>query len=339
MNGKVYRVVAVLIFFVFVGNLPASAQQPESNPTVPASGQGASGPPPSSPAATPPPADAATANKAVLKVGTQSVTQGDMDFFIRGLDRQTRRALAQQGLRVLAEQYVTMLVLAQEATSKHLDEGVDFRRELAAQRDRMLAQAEYQNLAQQAKVAPEDISQYYAAHGADFDEIKARQIVVRTKPSNAKEGTPGLTAEEGRARIEAIKKALASGADPKQVAKDFTIPNQVFVDAEPRAIRQSAELTGIQKEAFSLKNGEFTAIQEVGGTLALLQLVSRDRVELKDASPEIENTLRQQRLSAEIAELKKKSNIWIDESYFKAASVPAPGATPAEPPSNPPAKP
>jgi hypothetical protein len=338
MNGKVYCIATALILFVFVGTLPASAQQPASNPTGQPSGQVANGPPSSPATMPPPPATAATPNKTVLKVGTQSVTQADMDFLIHNLDPQTRRALAQQGLRVLADRYVLMLVLAQEAASKHLDESADFRRELAAQRDRMLAQAEFQNLTQQVKVTPEEISQYYAAHGADFYEIKARQIAVRTKPTDAKAGTPGLTMEEGRARIEAIKKALASGADPKQVAKDFAVPNQVFVEAEPRAIRQSAALPENQKEAFNLKNGEFTAIQEVGGTLALLQVVSHDRVELKDASQEIENTLRQQKLDAEIAELKKKSDIWIDEGYFKVASAPAPGATPAAP-SNPPAKP
>jgi hypothetical protein len=288
---------------------------------------------------TPPPADAATANKVVLKVGTQSVTQGDIDFLIRSLDPQSRRALAQQGLRALVDRYVLTLVLAQEAASKHLDDNVDFRRQLAAQRDRMLAQAEYQNLAQQVKVTPEEISQYYAAHSANFNEIKARQIVVRTKPANAKEGAPGLTAEEGRARIEQIKKALASGADPKQVAKDFGIPNQVLVEAEPRSIRQSVSLSDAQKEAFNLKDGEFTAIQEVGGTLVLLQVLSHGQVELKDASQEIENTLRQQKLDAEIAALKKKSDVWIDESYFRATPAPAPGAILTEPRSNPSAKP
>jgi PPIC-type PPIASE domain len=338
MNSKVYRVAAVLIIFLFVANLYASAQQGGSDRTAQASGQRADSPPPS-PGASPEPADTATSNKIVLKVGAQSVTQGDMDFLIRSLDPQTRRALAQQGLRALVDRYVLTLVLAQEAASKHLDDNVDFRRQMAAQRDRMLAQAEYQNLVQHVKVTPEEISQYYAAHSADFDEIKARQVVVRTTPPNAKEGTPGLTLVQGRARIEDIKKALASGADPKQVAKDFGIPNQVLVEAEPRAIRRSESLPGPQKDAFNLKNGEFSPVQEVGGTLALLQVVSRGRVELKDASQEIENTLRQQKLDAQIAELKNKSNVWIDEAYFKLASAPSPGATPPEPQSNPPTKP
>jgi hypothetical protein len=338
MSGKVYRLVAALVFFVFVAKLPVFAQQSGSNPSIQGPGQQADVPP-TSPGTTPPPADVATSNKLVLKVGTQSVTQGDMDFLIRSLDPQTRRAVAQQGLRALVDRYVLTLVLAQEAASNHLDDNVDFRRQLAAQRDRMLAQAEYQKLIQQTKVTPEEVSQYYAAHGSDFEEIRARQIVVRVKTQDAKEGTPGLTLEEGRTRIAEIRKALASGADPKQVAKDFGIANQVLVEAEPRTIRQSASLPGPQKQLFNLKNGEFGEVQEVGGTLALLQVVSRGRVELKDASQEIENTLRHQKLDAEIAELKKKSNVWIDEAYFKVASAPAPEATPTDPHSNPPAKP
>jgi hypothetical protein len=209
---------------------------------------------------------------------------------------------------------------------------------MEGQQERMLAQAEFQDLQQQAKATPNEISQYYSTHGEDFDSVQVRQIVVRTKPQDAKEGTPGMTLEEGEARVEAIKKALASGTDPKQVAKDFSIANQVWVEAEPRNFRQSPSLSPLQKAAFKLKDGEFTETQRVAGTLTVLQVVGHRRLELKDASQEIENILRNQKLDANIKDLKNKSNIWMDETYFKTPASPAPAATPP-PQGNPPAKP
>lgn len=331
MTGKVCRVVVALSFIGCVTTFRAVAQQPESNPATQSSGQQAGG---SSPDVSTAPAG----SKTVLRVGPRSVTQADVELLIHSMDQQTQKALAQQGLRTLGEQYALMLALAQEAARKHLDENADFRRQMAAQHERMLAQTEFQELDREVKVSPEEISQYYATHSADFDQVRVRQFAVRLKPQNAKEGTPGLTPEEGRARLEAIRKALASGSDPKQVAKDFGVANQVLLDPEPRAIRQSALLPEFQKAAFKLKDGEFTDTQQVGDTLVALQVVGHSRIELKDASPEIQNTLHKQKLDAEINDLKKKSNIWMDEGYFKPASAPAPGPVPAAPQSNLPAK-
>lgn len=331
MKGRVVRASAALMFFVFVTTFRVDAQQVESNPASKAS-EVRTGASPPSPTATPP------ASRVVLKVGGRSVTQAEIESFVHNMDQQSQRALAQQGLRVLGEQYALMLALAQEATSKHLDESPDFRRQMEAQHERMLAQADFQDLQQQAKATSDEIGQYYSAHGEDFDAVQVRQIVVRTKPGDAKEGTPGMTMEEGQARVEAIKKALASGTDPKQVAKDFGIANQAWVETEPRTLRQSASLPAAQKAAFKLKDGEFTETQQAMGTLTVLQVVGHRRVELKDASQEIENILLKQKLDTEIKALKSKSNIWMDEAYFKVPAAPAPAVTPAAQ-SNPPAKP
>ncbi len=311
MKGGVTRAVAVLMFLVFVTTFRVKAQQSQSNPAAQGSDERAGGSPPN-PTATP------AASKVVLKVGGQSVTQAEIESFVHSLDQQSQKALAQQGLRNLGEQYALMLALAHEATNKHLDESADFRRQMESQRERMLAQAEFQDLMKSVEVTPEEVTQYYATHGPDFDTLQVRQIAVATKPQNAKEGTPGLTLEEGRARAEAIKKALASGTDAKQVAKDLSIPNQVMVDPEARTIRQSASLPEFQKAAFKVKDREFTEIQQFGNTLVALQVLGHGHIELKDASQEVENALRKQKLDAEVAELKSKSNIWIDETYFKA---------------------
>lgn len=333
MNGRVCRIGVVLMLSMLLAEFRSAAQQPKPDSAPPASAQQTTSAP-SNPAA-----DNASASKPVLKVGGQSVTRAEMDFLIRNLDPQTQKVIGQQGLRALGDRYALMLVLAQDGVSKHLDETEDFRRELAAQRNRMLAQVDYQELAKSVSVTDQEISQYYATHGADFDDIQVRQIAVRTKPQDAKEGTPGLTADEGRARLEAIKKALASGADPKQVAKDFGIPNQVLIETEARTLRQGPTLPEFQRAAFKLKDGEFTEIEQVGTSLAILQVVGRHHPELKDVSQQIQNLLRQQKLDDQIAQLKNKAAIWMDETYFTSPQVPAPGSTPPTPEGTQPTKP
>jgi peptidyl-prolyl cis-trans isomerase C len=269
----------------------------------------------------------------VLKVGNQQVTQADLEFFVRNLNPQVQQAAAGQGRRPLGEQYALMLLLSQEALSRHLDDSPDFRRQMEWQRVQWLAQAEYKKLASQVNVSPEEIGQYYSTHPAEFEQLEVRQIGIRKKAESAKEGA-GLSPQEARARLDAIRTALAAGTDAKKVTQDFTIPNVVFIDAQPRSIRHGQLPGELDKKAFQLKDGDFSEPLDTPQGIFCIQAIRHDHPELKTVSAEIENKLRQQKVQATLEALKKKAAIWMDEDYFKAPAAPAqkaPGAPPSSP--------
>jgi parvulin-like peptidyl-prolyl isomerase len=215
-----------------------------------------------------------------------------------------------------------MVLLSQQAVNDHLDSAPAFIQQIAIQRRQMLAQAEYTHLASVTTVSPEEVSQYYLAHQAEFDSADVREVVVRKKLEGAKEGTPGLAAPEARARAESIRKALTAGTDIKKVAQDFQAPNDVMIDLEPRHIRRGQLLASMDKAAFELKDGELSQPLEIPQAFVLIQAVGYHHSELKEASPGIEKTLRQQKLDTAVAELKKKATVWMDEEYFKPPQAP-----------------
>ncbi len=267
-----------------------------------------------------------------MKVGDEQVTQADFDFLISTLNAQGRRSLASQGRRSLGDQFALMMMLEQRARNHQLDSSPDFLRHLAFQKRQLLAQAAYEELVKEATVSPEAASQYYTSHPTEFNELRIRQVLIRKHPGGAKDNEPGLTAEEAQARADAVRKALSSGTDVKKVAQEFQVPNVVLIDEEPRTVRQDSLRPEMEKAAAELKDGGLSENFDLGQAVVFFQLLGHRRADLKDVTPEIENTLRQKKIEAAIADIKKNSTVWMDEQYFaQPAAAPdeeAPGENP-----------
>jgi parvulin-like peptidyl-prolyl isomerase len=285
--------------------------------------------------------------KVVLKVGEKQFTKAEMDALIGNLPPQAQRSLATQGKKPLAEQFALMVMLSRQAENHHLDQTPEFVHKLAFQKQQLEAQSAYEEINQQAKVTPEEAQQYYTAHAADYDEITVRQFVVRIKaaapPVGSAPATPptgsGLSPEEATARAAAIRKELAAGTDIKKVVEDFKAPGDVIIEAEPRKIRHGGMRPEMEKVAFGLKDGEISEPINVPQALVFFQVTGHGRAELKDVIPEIEKNLRQQKIDAAMAELKKNAAVWMDDQYFAAPPKPQAGPTLGPPAVNAPPKP
>lgn len=313
-----------------VGQQTGTAAKPAQTPaspsqTVPPSTAGTvGGPVPAAhPAEIPP-------EKVVLKVGAAQVSKGDMDTLISNLNPRDRQAVAMRGRRTLADEYVKLLVLSQAAESDHLESLPAVRERIEFQRQQILAGAEVEKLIKELQPSPEEVTQYFTAHQSDFEKVQMRQLTVRKRPEGAKQATLGLTAEEARAKAEAIRKALVDGTDVKKVTEQFSIPNVVMIDAEPRAARHHEMMPAVDTAAFSLKDGEISQPIDMPQAVVIVQVTGHVHPEQKEVASEIESTLKQQKLEAKLEDLKKKSGVWIDEEYFTTA--PATPPVPVAPP-------
>jgi hypothetical protein len=283
-----------------------------------------------------PPAAPASPDKVVLKVGDQSVTEGQIEKAIHSLPPQAQNSLARQGKKPFGDEYVLMLVLSKEAVGNHLDESPDYKETLALTRLKILAQAEYQQIAQKAVVTPEETSKYFAAHQNEFEELQVLQVTVRKKPDGSKEGTPGFPPDEAKTRAEEIRQAFIAGQDPKQVAEKFQMANVVRVDSQPFAVRRGQMRADIEKAAFDLPAGQVTGLFDFGTAVGFIKVITHQPGDLKSATPKIESTLRQQKITSALDALKVNSKIWMDDAYFASPagqqSAPKPPSTPGAPP-------
>lgn len=330
-KNRAHSVLAIIVLATFL--VPAAAAQKSGTPVRPAKSPAASSVKSQTEATA---NSAASADKVVMKVGASQVTQSEIDSIISNLSPQAQQTLAAQGRRPLGDEYAKVLLLSQQAENDHLDSSPEIHRRLELQRVQTLAQAEYEKMAGEVKVSPDEIGRYFTAHQPEYETAQVREYVVRKKPAGAKEGTVGLTPEEATAKADSMRKALAAGTDPKKVAQDFAMPNVVMSDAEPRTIRRGQLLPALDKAAFELKDGQVSDSLDTPQALVFLQVVGHHQADQKEVAPEIENALRQQKLDAELAGLRSKTNVWMDEDYFKGPTAAAP-ASPQQPPTAPPA--
>jgi parvulin-like peptidyl-prolyl isomerase len=301
---------AIILLILSVAG-SAGAQQP-GPPAKPA--QKPSTPPVTGKAETQPGKD--SSEKVVIKVGNAKITQSEIDFLISNLNPQVQQSLAQQGKRPLGEDYVKVLLLSQRAENEHLESSPQIRERIELQRTQMLAQAEYEKLSNEVKVSPEEIGQYYTAHQPDYARAQVRKFLVMKKPDGAKAEAPGLAPEEAKTKVEAMRKEVSAGTDIKKIIQDFSKDQVVVIDSEPQSVKRGQLLAPLDKAAFELKDGEITDTLETPRLDVFLQIVGHKPAEQNEVSDQIENTLRTQKLEEEIAELRKKTEVWMDEDYF-----------------------
>jgi len=265
-----------------------------------------------------------TPQKVVLKVGDTKVTQSDVDYLIGSLNPQVRQTVAARGRKPVGDEYAMMLLLSQKAHDEHLDAEPDVQQKIALEKLQILAQEEYQKLAEGIQISPDEISTYFTAHKSDFpEEAQIREFVVRKKAADAKADDPGLSATEAKTRLAEIQKAVETGTDVDAVAKKFDVPNTVMVNPKPVTVRKGEMIPALDKVAFDLQPKQFSAPVETAQAVVLFQLLSRHQPDLKTVTPQIEENLRQQKLHTTLDDLKAKANIWMDPNYFKEANPPS----------------
>ena len=326
MKNKIVWHFSMAFILLAVFLVPAASAQKSATPATTPKASSAT------PGTAAPANGAASTDKVVMKVGASQVTQSEIDALISNLNSQAQQTLAKQGRRPLGEEYVKVLLLSEQAANDHLESSPEVHRRLELQRVQTLAQAEYEKMASEVKVSPDEIGKYFAAHQPEYETAQVREFVVRKKQPGAKEGTVGLSADEAKTKADAIRKALTAGSDAKKVAQDFALPNVVMSDAEPRTIRRGQLLPALDKAAFELKDGGVSDSLDTPQALVFLQVVGHHHADQKEVAADIENTLRQQKLEAEMAGLRTKTNVWMDEDYFKSQTAPAP---PQQPPAAP----
>lgn len=269
-------------------------------------------------------AEAADPGKVVLKVGNVQVTEADVNSLLDSLPQQQKEQVERAGKQAVGEQYATMLVLSQAAMSKHMDSSAEFKRSMQRERDQLLAQLEYEDLVRQADVTPTEISQFYSAHQDEFKQAKVHEVAILKKTGNS---THGLTESAAQAKAAAIRKALGAGENITKVAHDFNSPNEVIVRTDAQTIPNSPSLPEFAKAAFQLKTGALSEVNERPDALIFYQVVDHSQESLEDATPAITGAIRQQKIEAALANLKKQTPVWLDPAFFGSTASNSP-ATP-----------
>src|SRR4029077_17021264 len=162
-----------------------------------------------------------TADPVVLTVGSEKITQSEFQEIISSLPAQQQAQLTSpEARRSLAEQVAELKVMAQEARARKLDQSAAVKARAALQMDQILANAVFQQL---AAGDPDEaaLRAYYTAHKQDWDEVKARHILIRMQGSRVpvRDGHKELTDAEALAKAKEVRAKIVAGAKFEDQAK------------------------------------------------------------------------------------------------------------------------
>ncbi len=311
----------VTSFLAVAGFLAGVAYAQEPARTIPTASSGNS-------ASTPAKKDPAGSDRVVLKVGDVQVTQAEFESRISDIEPQggdaDKEGPAEKNRRRLGDDYASVLMLSQQAVANRLDSTPEVSRQLAIDRIQILSDAEFASLMRQAAPTREEIGQYYAAHPSDYDEVKIIRLFIWKRGADSKNAR-GLSAQDARARADAILQASAAGRDAKNLTAAFKDSDDGMLDRDPIAFPRGELPPKMEKAAFAINEGEWAQAEDTPDAIILVQLVKRDRQPLGQVSSLIEQQLQGQKMQALLDSMKKNAGIWMDEQYFGTAVAPVPG--------------
>jgi peptidyl-prolyl cis-trans isomerase C len=265
------------------------------------------------------PAAPVAADPVVLTVGSEKITKSMFQEIISSLPAQQQAQLqTPEARKSLAEQVAELKVMAQEARVRKLDQSAAVRAKVALQADQILANAVYQEL---SAGDPDDAAMraYYAAHKQDWDQVKARHILIRMQGSRVpvREGHKDLTDGEALAKAKEVRAKIVAGAkfeDQAQAESDDTGSGENGGDLGTFGAGQM--VPEFDEVVFKAPIGQVTEPIKTAYGYHLILVEERKSKPFEDARGEIEQKIRPEMGQKAIEALKAKTTVVYDEGYF-----------------------
>ena len=302
--------------------LPPVAGQPAAAkpPTVTLSAEN----PPPVPAAVPP-------DTVILTIGDKKITAAQFDHMIEVIPNERMKTQARTtGRRQFGDNVVLIEALAQEARKRKLEDTQAFKDESAFQADNLLAQIVYKELLND-KVSEAEAKAYYDSHKGEYEQCKARHILIRFKgsPVPARAGQKELTEEEALAKAQDIRKKLEAGGDFAALAKaESDDAGSGANGGDLGNFGRGRMVPPFEQAAFSLEIGKLSEPVKSQFGYHIIQVQERETKPFAEVRPEIDKKLQQETAQKKMEDLKKASNVVMNPDYF--GPPPAPPAPPAE---------
>jgi len=260
-------------------------------------------------------------NEVVMTVGTIQLTAAEFDAIVDTIPEQYRAAARSTGRKPMAENIAKVLVLAQEGKRLKVDASGAFKAQEEFQTMNHLAVAAFTEITKNAPVDEARLRTYYDQHKAEFEQLRARHILVRVAGSvaPAKPGQKDLTDEEALVKIQQLRKQLLAGADfAALAAKESDDTASAARGGELDIFGHGQMVPAFDQAAFSLQPG---MISEPVKTPFGYHLIRVDAQELKpfgEVRGELDRRIRPEVAQEVVENLRKKTAVSFDPNFFGA---------------------
>ncbi len=293
-------------------------------------------PAPAKPAASP---ATGASDPVVFTVGSTKMTKSEFDGLLKNLPDQIRTQLGgdtPEARRRFAEQFGEVILYATEAKKRNLDTTPTAKVQLFLQEQSFLAGLLYQQTLEASKPTESASKAWFDAHKADYEEAKARHILIRFKGSAVplKPNQQELGEEEALAKIKAIRERIVKGEDFAAVAKGESDDTGSGAQGGDLGTFGHGRMVPVFEEsAFTLPIGEVSQPVKSQFGWHLIQVQARTVKDFATAKADIDKQLQTENAQKALLAFKNSGKAVLDETYFgkPASTVPPQAAPPGRP--------
>lgn len=274
---------------------------------------------------------AAAADPIIIAAGELTIRQSEFEAALKTLPAEYQQYAMGQGKKQFAEDYLRMKMLAAQGMKNGLDKDPDVLQQLSLMRENLVANAQLQKIEKGIVVTDEELMKKYEASKADYEQVKARHILVAFKGSPAAQaGKPELTEEQAKAKAEDLRKQIVGGASFDELAKkESDDTGSGARGGDLGEFGRGQMVPEFEQAAFTAKVGDVTPVVRTQFGYHIIKVDEHGSTPFEQVKPVIERNERQARLQAALEKMKTDAKATFNDTYF---AVPPPPAAPAPPP-------
>jgi peptidyl-prolyl cis-trans isomerase C len=269
----------------------------------------------------------------VIAAGDVAVRQSEFENALKTLPEQYQQYAMGPGKKQFAEDYLRMKMLASAGMKSGLDKDPEVVSQLALMRENLVANAQLKKIEDGIKITDEDLKKAYEAGKNQYEQVKARHILIAFKGSPAaQQDKPELTEEQAKAKAEDIRKQLVGGASFEELAKKES--DDVGSGSRGGDLGEFARgqmVPEFEKAAFEAKVGDITPVVRTQFGYHVIKVDEHGTTPFEEVKATLERNERQTRLQAALDKMKTDAKPTFNDTYFAPPAPPAaePVAAPA----------
>ena len=287
----------------------------------------------SKPAAPAPATATASADPVIMTAGSVTIHKSEFEAALKTLPAEYQSMLSQPaGRKQFADDFLRMRLLASEGTKAGLQNDPEVLNQLNLMRENLVATAELKKIDSGITVSDAEVQKAYADNAKEYEQVKARHILIAPKGSPAAQAGKDLTDEQAKAKAEDLRKQILAGANFEELAKkESDDTGSGARGGDLGSFGHNQMVPEFEQAAFAAKVGDVTPVVKTQFGYHIIKVEGHETTPLDQVRPTIEKNLKQTKLHAALDAMKENAHPTFDETYFAPPPAPAAEAAPVTP--------
>jgi peptidyl-prolyl cis-trans isomerase C len=279
-------------------------------------------------------ATAQDSDPVVISASGITIHKSEFEAALKTLPAEYQTFAQGPGKKQFADDYLRMRLLASEGMKAGLQNEPEVVDQLNLMRENLVATAQLKKIDSGITVTDAEIAKAYADGAKDYEQVKARHILIAPKGSPAAQsGKKELSDDEAKAKAEDLRKQILAGASFEDLAKkESDDAGSGARGGDLGSFGRGQMVPEFETAAFSAKVGEIPPVVKTQFGYHIIKVEAHDATPLAQVRPTLEKNLKQTKLHAALDAIKDSSHPIYDEKYFAPPPPPAPDAPVAAPP-------